>query len=114
MPRSRANVQPIRFQHIGLTVKTSLQALVKLTTLRDLREALEGLDSEIEALRQSINPEATPTKSSETPGKGKYDDITDPVKLERLVMAREKTKTALEGRVGWATIEKARGEAQAG
>jgi len=99
-----------------LTVKTSLQALVKLTTLKELRDALEGLDSEIEALRQSLNPDATPTKrdSQNNGARGKYDDVEDVVKLERLLMAREKTKTALEGKVGWATIEKARTEAHAG
>lgn len=99
-----------------MTVKTSLQALVKLTTLKELRDALEGLDSEIEALRQSLNPDATPTKrdSQNNGARGKYDDVEDVVKLERLLMAREKTKTALEGKVGWATIEKARTEAHAG
>lgn len=89
--------------------------MVKLTTLRDLREALEGLDSEIEALRESIIPSATPLKngSQRSGGKGKYDEMDDVVKLERLLLAREKTKNALEGRVGWATIEQARIEAPA-
>jgi hypothetical protein len=99
-----------------LTVKTSLQALVKLTTLRDLREALDGLDSEIVTLRESINPSTTPPSSALQANNttGKYDEIDDVVKLERLLLAREKTKTALEGRVGWATIEQARTQAQAG
>lgn len=107
--------QPVRFQHIGLTAKTSIQALERLSTLRDLRQGIEELDREVEALRATIN--GTPGKDGETNGSqakvsGKYDDIEDVPRLQRLLGAREKTKAALEGRVGWATVEKAREEAE--
>ncbi|KAK1924890.1 hypothetical protein DB88DRAFT_487220 [Papiliotrema laurentii] len=110
-------IGPIRFQHIGLTAKTSIQALSKLSTLRDLRLILEGLDADIEALRASINPPTTSAGASardKAAQGGKYDEIQDTVKLERLIAAREKTKTALEARVGWATIDQARTEGATG
>jgi len=114
-----ADPQPIRFQHIGLTVKTSLQSLVKLTTLRDLREAIQALDTEIEAMRRTIALATAPAADTAvehlpTPVKKSglnYDDIFDTVKLERLLLAREKTRTVLEDKVGWATAEQARREA---
>jgi len=93
--------------------------LVKLTTLRDLRGAIHALDTEIEAMRRTIAL-ATSSSSDSTadqasipvkkPGP-KYDDITDTVKLERLLLAREKTRTVLEAKVGWAIAEQARREA---
>jgi hypothetical protein len=116
--RSSLKGQPIRFQHIGLTAKTSIQALQKLSTLRDLRQAITDLDSDIESLRASINN--APSQGDGSQGKaqtraaGKYDDIEDTSRLERLLMAREKTKTVLEGKVGWATVERARAEDPAG
>jgi len=40
-----------------------------------------------------------------------YDDIVDTVKLERLLLAREKTRTVLEDKVSWASAEQAKREA---
>jgi len=117
--QSLADPQPIRFQHIGLTVKTSLQSLVKLTTLRDLREAIQALDIEIEAMRRTIALATAPAADTAvehlpTPVKKSglnYDDIVDTVKLERLLLAREKTRTVLEDKVSWASAEQAKREA---
>ena len=96
-------LQPIRFQHIGLTARTSLISILKLITLRDLREALESLEEEISVLRETITP------GSKTPHeKGKYDDVDDVGRLERLVKARGRTKSSLEARAGWAGLDQAR------
>ena len=108
----------MRFQHIGLTAKTSLLALLKLVSLRDLHSALEILDDEIESLRATINPPDSPLRSigevkPEKVRTGQYDGIEDTAKLERLVKAREKTKTILEGRVGWVGMDQARAEVAA-
>ena len=107
-------VQPIRFQHIGLTAQTSLTALLKLVALRDVRTILEALDEDIASLRSTLNPPGSPLLSIDGPvalgpqeGTGKYDGIDDVQKLERLVKAREKTKISLEGKVGWAGMEQA-------
>ena len=114
-----ANPQPIRFQHIDLTAQTSLTSLLSLVALRDLRTTLEALDDDIASLRQTINPvRSSPSKDTdgterETNKGGKYDQLEDVGKLERLVKAKEKTKLSLEGRVGWAGLEEARAEAVA-
>ncbi|WWC69368.1 uncharacterized protein I206_103307 [Kwoniella pini CBS 10737] len=94
-------IGPIRFQHITTTVITSLKSTLKLMNLRDLRINIESLDEEIIHLRSklsSISENFTSSQSQSTiqNGKGKYDEIDDEKKLERLVIAREKTKDALE------------------
>lgn len=95
-----------------------MTALVKMVTLRDLRQALESLDDEIQALRDTLNPPGTPLQELGAAGtppptftsKGKYDSIEDAARLERLVKAKEKTKAALERRAGWAGLEQARAD----
>ncbi|WRT67222.1 uncharacterized protein IL334_004188 [Kwoniella shivajii] len=96
-------IGPIRFQHISTTVLTSLRMTLKSMTLRDLRTNLESLDEEIGQLRTSLLSSAKDDSSSSqvngsefTQIQGKYDDIDDEKKLERLVIARERTKEALE------------------
>ena len=105
-----ADAKPIRFEHIGLTAQTSITSLLKLIALRDVRASLETLDGEITSLRETINPPGSSMLDRVEQDKGKYDDIDDVDKLERLVKAKEKTKTSLEGRVGWASLERARAE----
>jgi hypothetical protein len=98
--------QPIRFQHIGVTSNTSLVELKKLVILTDLRSQLSTLDDEITALRETINPPASPSREVSSSGPAspalrnaiKYDEINDPAKLGRLVTAREKTKQSLESK----------------
>lgn len=123
------SLQPIRFQHIGLTTNTSLTSLVKLVALRDLRETLESLDHEIDELRQTLNPPGSPLLAVAADGgsnsnhlagpapptaeRGKYDDIIDKARLERLIVARQKTKASLEGRAGWMAMDQAKAESQA-
>lgn len=121
VPRQKTDIhQPIRFQHIGLTAKTSLNALQKLSTLRDLRQGLEALDDEIQSLRDTINPPGSPILSVDPKengkggSEGKYNEIDDILRLERLVKARENTKKALEGKVGWAAMDRARVEEDTG
>ena len=114
-------IGPVRFQHIGFTAKTSLQQLLRLTRVRDLRQGLEALDEAIAELRETINGPAEPPDSVNSLGKGategkegsKYDDIADVVKLERLLKAKEKTRKTLEDKVGWAGMESARNEVSA-
>jgi len=79
-----------------------------LVSLRDLRNALEGLDEDIAAIRETIKP-----GSNVEDEQGKYDSVEDVGRLERLVKARERTKGSLEARVGWATMDQARQEAEA-
>lgn len=43
-------------------------------------------------------------------GMNRYEEITDPTRLERLIKAKEKTRLALEQKVGWVAMEKARAE----
>ncbi|RSH94017.1 hypothetical protein EHS25_006670 [Saitozyma podzolica] len=112
-------IGPIRFQHIGLTASTSIKALLKLVSLRDLRTTLEALDEEIASLRATVSS-SDPSQSAgdrgvngkSAPSSGtkvvKYDDIDDVVRLERLVKAKEKTKASLEGRAAWAGMEAAK------
>ncbi|WVW82988.1 hypothetical protein I302_105004 [Kwoniella bestiolae CBS 10118] len=95
-------IGPIRFQHITTTVLTSLKSTLKLMTLRDLRTSLGTLDEEIASLRSGLAPsqgEQNPAQNGDS-GKGKYDEIEDEKKLERLVVARERTKDALEKKLG--------------
>lgn len=127
-------MQPIRFQHIGLTSHTSLTSLAKLVILNDLRQTLEVLDGEIEDLRNALNPPGSPLQSIESsqPGngigsgtsstpnsmtksgvKGKYDMIDDKSRLERLIRAKQKTKESLEGRAGWVGMDQANAEDKA-
>ena len=112
--------KPIRFQHIGLTAQTSLTSLLKLLALRDLRQTLESLDTDITSMRDTINPPDSPlrgidgTSSSQPMGdKGKYEDVEDVGKLERLVKAKERTKASLEDKIGWVGLEQARAEEMA-
>jgi hypothetical protein len=112
--------QPSRFQHIGLTAKTSLTALLKLLSLKELREKLEILDSDIAGMRDTLNPPDSPLRgigddevTQPVVEKGKYDDVDDITKLERLVKAREKTRSNLEDKVGWIGMEQARAEEMA-
>lgn len=93
--------------------------------LHDLRQTLEGLDDEIEQLRNTLNPPGSPLQSIDTSsqpnptssatkgGKGKYEMIDDKARLERLVRAKEKTKESLEGRAGWVGMDQARAEDRA-
>ncbi|WWC61024.1 uncharacterized protein I303_103602 [Kwoniella dejecticola CBS 10117] len=106
-------IGPIRFQHITTTVMTSLKSTLKLMALRDLRTNMESLDEEIASLRTSLALKMASDHSAENArtqvqtqdgpgkgqGKGKYDEIDDEKKLERLVMARERTKDALKKKV---------------
>jgi len=121
-PIFSADLQPIRFQHIGITANTSLTELKKLVILTDLRTQLASLDDEIDALRNTINPPASPLReldSTETPTPSiptkstKYDDITDAARLTRLVKAKEKTKQLLENKAGWAGMNQSKAEDQA-
>ena len=116
----------MRFQHIGLTAKTSLHSLQRLTSLRDLRTTLAALDDEINSLRNTFNPNSSSSpqvvdvvgsdesnhdeSGKRKEKKGKYDDIADIPRLERLVKAKEKTKTALESKTGWVGMDRAREE----
>ncbi|WWC89931.1 uncharacterized protein L201_004860 [Kwoniella dendrophila CBS 6074] len=97
-------IGPQRFQHISTTILTSLKTTLKLVTLRDLRTNLESLDEEINSLRLNIsssqNEIGNVNIDIKVQEKGKYDDIEDEKKLERLIVAREKTKEALEKRLG--------------
>lgn len=52
-----------------------------------------------------------PTPSSRT--RGKYDGIEDKARLERLIKAKEKTKSSLEGKAGWMAMNQAKAEDQA-
>jgi hypothetical protein len=117
-----ADVQPIRFQHIGITANTSLTELKKLVILTDLRTQLASLDDEIDSLRNTIKPPASPLReldSADTPAptatikSTKYDDVTDAAKLTRLVKAKEKTKQLLESKAGWAGMNQSKAEDQA-
>ncbi|WVQ69987.1 uncharacterized protein L199_008211 [Kwoniella botswanensis] len=97
-------IGPIRFQHITTTVLTSLKSTLKLMTLRDLRTNLEALDEEISSLRSSLVPIAAKgdgngVQSGDSNDNGKYANIEDEKQLERLVVARERTKDALEKRL---------------
>ena len=121
-PIFSADLQPIRFQHIGITANTSLTELKKLVILTDLRTQLASLDDEIDFLRNTINPPASPLRelhSIETPTPSaptkstKYEDITDAAKLTRLVKAKEKTKQLLENKAGWAGMNQSKAEDQA-
>jgi hypothetical protein len=121
-PQISADVEPIRFQHIGITANTSLTELKKLVILTDLRTQLASLDEEIDSLRNTINPPASPLReleSTDTPTPStttkstKYDDITDAAKLSRLVKAKEKTKQLLESKAGWAGMNQSKAEDQA-
>ncbi|EIW69378.1 hypothetical protein TREMEDRAFT_30797 [Tremella mesenterica DSM 1558] len=111
-------IGPVRFQHIGTTSHTSLISLLKLVTLGDLRTTLETLDEDIASMRKTLkasgasrvvleNGSQTSPRLGE---KGKYDDIEDAVRLERLVSAREKTRASLEGRTSWVGLEQTRAE----
>ncbi|KAK4683883.1 hypothetical protein P7C73_g6333, partial [Tremellales sp. Uapishka_1] len=112
-------IGPARFQHISLTSRHSLEALLKLQTLTTLRTSLTSLDNEIASLRDTINPPGSPLLSVD-PGtdanepkqtqKGLYDEVEDIPKLERLVKARERTKALLESKVGWIGLEQNRAE----
>jgi hypothetical protein len=111
-------LQPIRFQHIGMTANTSCTELKKLVILTDLRTQLSALDDEITALRNTINPPGSPlreigdTTDPITPATftTKYDDITDAARLGRLVKAKEKTKQSLESKAGWAALDQSKAE----
>jgi hypothetical protein len=96
--------------------------LKKLVILTDLRTQLASLDEEIDSLRSTINPPASPLReldSTDTPTPStttkstKYDDITDAAKLSRLVKAKEKTKQLLESKAGWAGMNQSKAEDQA-
>jgi hypothetical protein len=107
-------LQPIRFQHIGLTANTSLTELKKLVELNDLRTQLKSLDGDISDLRRQIQPPTTPAGRdlSDNPvtlsaPNVQYRNITDKVKLGRLVKAREKTKETLEAKLAWAASQEA-------
>lgn len=99
-------LQPIRFQHIGITAQTAIKNLSQMTAVRDLRAQLEALDDEVASLRETLNPSA----AAGTPSKNSYDDIDDVARLERLVKAREKTRQTLEGRASWAAAERAKAD----
>ncbi|KAL1413475.1 hypothetical protein Q8F55_001249 [Vanrija albida] len=112
---------PARFQHISITAKDSLKELQTLVTRRDLRADLDRLDDEIAAMRATLAPPGSPLRSVEdgavssqksTDGgsKGKYNDIDDVLRLQRLRQAREKTKANLESRVGWVGLDQSRAE----
>ena len=92
----------------------------KLVILTDLRTQLAALDDDITALRETINPPASPLREvtsteSATPASkvNKYDEISDAAKLGRLVTAREKTKQSLESKAGWAAMYQSRAEDEA-
>ncbi|WVR05153.1 hypothetical protein IAU60_002165 [Kwoniella sp. DSM 27419] len=89
-------IGPIRFQHITTTALTSLRSTIKLNALRDIRTTLEVLDEDIAALRASLPSSGTADPMASIVEKGKYDDVLDEAKLQRLVVARERTKAALE------------------
>ena len=117
-----ADIQPIRFQHIGITANTSLTELKKLVILTDLRTELASLDQEIDSLRNTINPPGSPLRElnpmeaptlSATTKSTKYDNITDAAKLTRLAKAKEKTKQLLESKAGWAGMNQSKAEDQA-
>jgi hypothetical protein len=79
-------------------------------------------------MRNTLNPPGSPlqvvdtglpmSSQSQSVGSGtpqgakenKYEDITDVIKLERLIKAKEKTRAALEQKVGWVAMEQARAE----
>jgi hypothetical protein len=114
MSHKLISIQPIRFQHIGLTANTSLTELQKLVELNDLRTQLEALDGDISDLRQQLQPPTTPAgpDPSDSPvtlsaPNVQYRSITDKVKLGRLVKAREKTKETLEAKLAWAASQEA-------
>lgn len=113
-------MQPARFQHIGVTAQDSLKELQTLVTRRDLRADIERLDDEIVAMRATLAPPGSPLqsvdgtvssqKSTDGGEKGKYNQIDDVVRLQRLRQAREKTKANLESRVGWVGLDQSRAE----
>lgn len=55
----------------------------------------------------SSQPQSQPQPSASA---AKYDDIDDVARLERLVAAKEKTRSNLESRVGWAAMDQAGAE----
>lgn len=85
------------------------------------------MDDEIADMRNTLNPpgsplqsvDATSTPPSQTNGngvpkeKGKYEDITDVARLERLIKAKEKTKASLVQKVAWVAMEQNRAEEEA-
>lgn len=88
--------------------------------LTDLKTQLASLDEEIAALRDTINPPASPLREVEPATTAipastfaKYDEITDAGKLERLVKAKEKTKQVLESKAGWAAMAQSKAEDEA-
>lgn len=68
-------------------------------------------------MRETLKPPGSPLQSvasqiadedgdpGTTPKPSPYDAVMDPVKLRRLVTAREKTKASLEQRVAWVGME---------
>jgi len=82
--------------------------------LVDLRTQLVTLDSDISALRDTINPPTSPLREVDSTGRASpaamsvtsttYDGIDDAAKLGRLVKAKEKTKLLLESKAGWAAM----------
>ena len=102
-----------RFQHIGLTAKTALTALLRLTKLRDYRAALVALDEEITSLREGLqvangDQNGAQSKEGRKAEVMTYEDVDDLGRLQRLVSAKEKTRSALEKRVSWAGMDASR------
>lgn len=64
-------------------------------------------------MRETLNPPSSPLRDidgeKETPRKVVgYEDVKDPVKLKRLITARERTKVTLEQKAAWVGLERSR------
>ncbi|PWN33419.1 uncharacterized protein FA14DRAFT_161282 [Meira miltonrushii] len=85
---------PARFRHIEECAKAALARHMVNEAMIDLRTELVELDEKINAIRSQRDTVSSPAGSSQTPAsqkqKNNYDDLTDPERAQRLIMARKK------------------------
>ncbi|MCO5585227.1 hypothetical protein L7F22_039160 [Adiantum nelumboides] len=85
---------PARFRHIEECAKAALARHMVNEAMVELRTELMELDEKINMIRSQRDTTSSPSISSQTPAiqkqKSNYDDLTDPERAQRLIMARKK------------------------
>lgn len=85
---------PARFRHIEECAKAALARHMVNEAMVELRTELVELDEKINVIRSQRDTISSPAGSSQLPAsqkpKNNYDDLTDPERAQRLIMARKK------------------------
>lgn len=81
---------PARFRHIEECAKAALARHMVNEALVDLRAELMELDEKIVKIRSERDATSSPALSATQTQKNSYENLTDPERAQRLIMARKK------------------------